>query len=191
MEPLLISAAVAALAEIGDKTQLLALVLASRFRRPAAIVAAILTATFVNHGLAATLGAWVARLLSPGTLRWGLGLSFFGMAAWTVMARTGEIQEARLAAAPGVFGTAAVALFLAEMGDKTQIATVALAARYGEPTPVVIGTCLGVLLADLPAVLIGCKLAQKMPVRLMQTAAGVVLALLGIATFAEATNWPG
>jgi Ca2+/H+ antiporter, TMEM165/GDT1 family len=191
MTPFLLSTAVAALAEIGDKTQLLALVLASRFRQPATIVAAILVATLVNHGLAATLGIWVSKVLTPGVLRGVLGLAFLGVAAWTVMARTGEIQEAKLAPAPGVFGAAAIALFLAEMGDKTQIATVALAARYGNPTSIVIGTCLGVLLADLPAVLIGCKLARRVPLRLVQTAAGVVLALLGIATFADAPSLPG
>jgi Ca2+/H+ antiporter, TMEM165/GDT1 family len=182
MEQILVSTAVAAFAEIGDKTQLLVLVLASRFKQPAVIIAAALLATLVNHGLAATLGVWVPTVLSQGVLRWVLGLSFLGLASWTVMTGTREIREAEVAAVPSVFGASAIALFLAEMGDKTQVVTVALAARYGNAASIVMATTLGVLLADVPAVLVGCKVARMVPVRFAQNAGAAVLALVGIAT---------
>jgi putative Ca2+/H+ antiporter (TMEM165/GDT1 family) len=190
MEAFLVSAAVAALAEIGDKTQLLALVLASRFRQPGAIVGAAALATLVNHGLAAALGTWVAGLASVGVLRWLLGLSFLALAAWALLAAGGEIREPKLVAASGVFGAAAITFFLAEMGDKTQVATVALTARYGNPVAIAIATTLGVLLVDVPAILIGCKVAHTIPRRLLRTTAGAVLALLGVATLAAGIASP-
>jgi putative Ca2+/H+ antiporter (TMEM165/GDT1 family) len=182
MEALLVSVAVSALAEIGDKTQILALILASQFKQPGTIIAAILLATLVNHSLAAALGTWVAIVMSVEALRWMLTLLFVALAGWTFLARAGDVEEMKLSRF-GVFGATAIALFLAETGDKTQVATVALAARYGSPASVVIGTALGVLLADVPAVLIGCRVTHKVPVRLVQAAGGALLLLLGIATF--------
>jgi putative Ca2+/H+ antiporter (TMEM165/GDT1 family) len=182
MEALLVSVAVSALAEIGDKTQILALILASQLKRPGTIIAAILLATLVNHSLAVALGTWVATVMSVEALRWMLSLLFVALAGWTFLARAGDIQEVKLSRF-GVFGATAIAVFLAETGDKTQVATVALAARYDSPASVVIATALGVLLADVPAVLVGWRVAHKVPVRLVQAAGAVLLVLLGIATF--------
>lgn len=182
MESLLVSIGVVALAEIGDKTQLLAFLLAARFKRPLPIVAGILAATIVNHGLAGALGAWITATVSPAVLRWILGASFLAMAVWTLIPDEIEKDEARLAKGTGVFGATLVTFFLAEMGDKTQVATVALAAHYGTPVRVVIGTTLGMLLADVPAVFIGEKLAAKIPMRLVHSIAAAIFAALGIAT---------
>src|SRR4051812_36110295 len=163
MESLLVSTGVVALAEIGDKTQLLAFILAARFKKPLPIIAGILCATLVNHGLAGALGAWITTSVSPGVLRWVLGVSFIGMAVWTLIPDKIEEEETQVARRLGVFGATLVTFFLAEMGDKTQIATVALAAHYGSPWAVVAGTTLGMLLADVPAVIVGDKLALKVP----------------------------
>ena len=182
MESLLISTGVVALAEIGDKTQLLAFILAARFKKPLTIIAGIFTATIVNHGLAGALGAWITATVSPAVLRWVLGLSFIGMAAWTLVPDRIEDEEAALAKGFGIYGATVVTFFLAEMGDKTQLATVALAAHYGEPVLVVIGTTLGMLLADVPAVLVGGKLSAKIPMRLVHSIAAAIFAVLGIAT---------
>ena len=154
MEALLVSTGVVALAEIGDKTQLLAFILAARFKKPAPIIAGILVATIANHGLAGALGAWITATLSPDVLRWVLGLSFIGMAIWTLVPDEIEEDETKVAQRLGVFGATLVTFFLAEMGDKTQIATVAMAAHYAMPVLVVIGTTLGMLIADVPAVFI-------------------------------------
>jgi len=182
VESLLISTGVVALAEIGDKTQLLAFILAARFKKPLTIIAGIFTATIVNHGLAGALGAWITATVSPAVLRWVLGLSFIGMAAWTLVPDRIEDEEAALAKGFGIYGATVVTFFLAEMGDKTQLATVALAAHYGEPVLVVIGTTLGMLLADVPAVLVGGKLSAKIPMRLVHSIAAAIFAVLGIAT---------
>ncbi len=182
MEPLLVSLGVVALAEIGDKTQLLALMLAARFRRPVPIIAGILTATLVNHGLAGALGAWITVALSPTVLRWVLALSFFGMAVWALIPDRIDPHEARIAHRWGVYGTTAFTFFLAEMGDKTQIATVAMAAHYHSALPVIAGTTLGMLLADVPAVLLGHRLAQKIALRWVHICAAVVFAAFGVAT---------
>lgn len=182
MESLLISTGVVALAEIGDKTQLLAFILAARFKKPLPIIAGILAATLVNHGLAGAVGAWITATVSPSILRWVLGLSFLGMAAWTLIPDEIEEEETRLAKGLGVFGATAVTFFLAEMGDKTQLATVALAAHYGTPVLVVIGTTLGMLLADVPAVFIGEKLSAKIPMKLVHSIAAGIFAVLGVAT---------
>ncbi|HXS52478.1 MAG TPA: TMEM165/GDT1 family protein [Usitatibacter sp.] len=182
MESLLISTGVVALAEIGDKTQLLAFLLAARFKRPLPIVAGILCATLVNHGLAGALGAWITATVSPPVLRWVLGASFLAMAAWTLVPDEIEQDEARLSKGMGVFGATLVTFFLAEMGDKTQIATIALAAHYGTPVLVVIGTTLGMLLADVPAVFAGEKLAKKIPMRLVHSIAAAIFAAIGLAT---------
>lgn len=182
MESLLVSMGVVALAEIGDKTQLLAFILAARFKKPVPIILGILCATIINHGLAGALGAWITSTISPEILRWILGASFIGMAIWTLIPDKIEAEEARTAKRFGVFGATLITFFLAEMGDKTQIATVALAAHYAAPLLVVIGTTLGMLLADVPAVFVGDKLATKIPMRLVHSIAAGIFALLGLAT---------
>ncbi len=182
MEALLVSTGVVALAEIGDKTQLLAFILAARFKRPLPIIAGILCATLINHGLAGALGAWITDMVSPTTLRWILAASFVGMAIWTMIPDRIEDEETQVARKLGVFGATFVTFFLAEMGDKTQIATVALAAHYASPMLVVAGTTLGMLLADVPAVFAGDRLAAKIPMTLVHAVAAGVFALLGVAT---------
>ena len=167
---------------MGDKTQLLAFVLAARFKKPVPIVAGILLATAVNHGLAGALGAWITRVVAPGTLRWVLGVSFIAMAVWTLIPDEIENEEARAARRLGVFGATLVTFFLAEMGDKTQLATIALAAHYGAPAVVVVGTTLGMLIADVPAVFIGDRLSAKVPMKLVHWVAAAVFAVLGGAT---------
>lgn len=181
METLFISTGVVALAEIGDKTQLLAFILAARFKKPLPIIAGILCATIVNHGLAGVLGAWITSAVSPGILRWILGASFIGMAIWTMIPDKIEEEETQVAKSFGVFGATLITFFLAEMGDKTQIATVAMAAHFASPVLVVIGTTLGMLLADVPAVFLGDKLANKIPIKLVHSIAAGVFALLGVA----------
>ncbi|TXI99146.1 MAG: TMEM165/GDT1 family protein [Aquabacterium sp.] len=182
MDSLLVSTGVVALAEIGDKTQLLAFILAARFKKPLPIIAGILAATIVNHGLAGALGAWITATLTPEVLRWVLGASFIGMAIWTMIPDKIEEEETQIAQRLGVFGATLVTFFLAEMGDKTQIATVAMAAHYAAPVMVVIGTTLGMLIADVPAVFAGDKLANKIPMKLVHTIAAGIFAVLGVAT---------
>jgi putative Ca2+/H+ antiporter (TMEM165/GDT1 family) len=182
MESLLVSTGVVALAEIGDKTQLLAFILAARFKKPVPIILGILAATIVNHGLAGALGAWITSTISPEILRWVLGASFIGMAIWTLIPDEIEEDETQIAKRFGVFGATLITFFLAEMGDKTQIATVAMAAHYTEPLLVVIGTTLGMLIADVPAVFVGDKLAAKIPMRLVHTIATAIFAVLGVLT---------
>ena len=182
MEALLVSTGVVALAEMGDKTQLLAFILAARFKKPLPIIAGILCATIVNHGLAGALGAWITTAVSPRVLRWVLGMSFLGMAAWTMIPDKIEDDETRAAGRFGIFGATLITFFLAEMGDKTQIATVAMAAHYAAPLLVVVGTTLGMLLADVPAVFMGEKLAGRIPMSLLHGVAAAVFALLGVAT---------
>lgn len=182
MEALLVSTGVVALAEIGDKTQLLAFILAARFKKPLPIILGILAATLVNHGLAGALGAWITASVSPGILRWVLGLSFLGMAVWTLIPDKIEEEESQVAQRLGVFGATLVTFFLAEMGDKTQIATIAMAAHYATPLLVVLGTTLGMLIADVPAVFVGDKLAARIPMKLVHAVAAAIFALLGIAT---------
>lgn len=182
MEALLVSTGVVALAEIGDKTQLLAFILAARFKKPLPIVAGILAATVLNHGLAGALGAWITAMLNPGVLRWVLGASFLAMAVWTLIPDKIEEEETQIASKLGVFGATFVTFFLAEMGDKTQIATISMAAHYANPMLVVIGTTLGMLVADVPAVFVGDRLAAKIPMKLVHGVAAAIFALLGVAT---------
>ena len=191
MEALLVSAGVVALAEIGDKTQLLAFILAARFKKPVPIILGILVATIVNLGLAGALGAWITSAISPEVLRWILGSSFIGMAIWTMIPDKIEEEETQIAKRFGVFGATLVTFFLAEMGDKTQIATVAMAAHYAQPVMVVIGTTLGMLIADVPAVFIGDKLANKIPMKLVHSVAAAIFALLGLATLLGAGSGLG
>ncbi len=185
MEAFLVSTGIVALAEIGDKTQLLAFILAAKFRKPVPIILGILVATLANHAMAGALGAWITTLFSAETLRWILGMSFIIMAAWTLIPDKFEEDEAKLAHF-GVFGTTLVAFFLAEMGDKTQVATVALAAEYHSVVFVVLGTTLGMMIANVPAVLLGDKIAERMPVRLVHGVAAAIFAVLGVATLAGA-----
>jgi Ca2+/H+ antiporter, TMEM165/GDT1 family len=180
MYSLLLSAGVVAVSEIGDKTQLLALVLACRFRRPAPIILGMLVATVLNHTVAALAGAWVARVVDPMLLRWGLGLLFIGMAIWALAPDRLKEEGAGIHARLGPFVATTIAFFLAEMGDKTQIATAALAAEFGSLVPVVIGTTLGMMAADVPAVLVGNTAGQRIDLRLVRYAAGAIFAGLGV-----------
>jgi putative Ca2+/H+ antiporter (TMEM165/GDT1 family) len=182
MEALLVATGVVALAEIGDKTQLLAFLLAARFRQPWPIVAGILVATLANHALAGGIGVWLTRVASPEVLRWALGLSFIAMAAW--MLKPDEIDDvAAESRGHGVFVTTLIAFFLAEMGDKTQVATIALAARYDAAVIlIVLGTTLGMMIANVPAVLLGDRIANRIPVRMVHAVAALIFAALGIAT---------
>ena len=182
MESLFVSAGVVALAEIGDKTQLLAFLLAARFKKPWPIIAGILCATVVNHGIAGALGAWITSAVGPAVLRWVLGATFIGMAIWTMIPDKIEEEETHVARRLGVFGATLLTFFLAEMGDKTQIATVAMAAHYATPLLVVIGTTLGMLIADVPAVFVGDRLASKIPMKLVHSIAAGIFAVLGVAT---------
>ena len=182
MEAFLVSTGVVALGEMGDKTQLLAIVLAAMFRRPWPIVAGILVATLANHAAAGAVGGWVAQALGPDVLRWVIGLSFLAMAGWMLVPDKIDDDAARRDSRFGVFGTTVIAFFLAEMGDKTQIATVALAARYTDIVQVVLGTTLGMMLANVPAVFLGDKIASKVSMRLVHGIAAAIFAILGVLT---------
>ena len=180
MQAFLVSTGIVALAEMGDKTQLLSLVLAARFRKPWPIVAGIFVATLVNHALAGALGAWVTQALGPDVLRWVLGGSFIAMALWMLIPDKLDEGEAQTKPRFGVFAATLVAFFLAEMGDKTQIATVMLAARFDSWAPVVAGTTLGMLLANAPVVWFGDRLVRKVPIRAVHAVGAVVFLVLGV-----------
>lgn len=179
MEAFLISTGIVALAEIGDKTQLLALVLAAKYRKPVPIVLGILVATLVNHAVAGYVGAWVSSAVGAELMRWILGISFLAMAGWMLIPDKLDDEEDK-PARYGVFLTTLIAFFIVEMGDKTQIATVALAAKYGSLLAVVGGTTLGMMLANVPAVLLGEVAAKKLPMRLVHGTAAAIFAVLGI-----------
>ncbi|TQK05917.1 putative Ca2+/H+ antiporter (TMEM165/GDT1 family) [Herbaspirillum sp. SJZ130] len=181
LDAFLVSTGIVALAEIGDKTQLLAFILAAKFRKPLPIIFGVLVATIANHAFAGALGAWITSLLSPETLRWVLGVSFIAMAVWTLIPDKFDESEAKFGRF-GVFGTTLLTFFLAEMGDKTQVATVALAAQYHAFVPVVAGTTLGMMIANVPAVLLGDRIAGRMPVRVVHAIAAAIFAILGVAT---------
>jgi len=180
MEAFLVSTGVVALAEIGDKTQLLALVLAARYRKPVPIVFGILVATLLNHALAGSVGAVVARLVDPSTMRWILGVSFVAMAVWMLIPDKLEGEQQVKPPRFGVFATTLFAFFLLEMGDKTQIATVALAAKYPQLAAVVAGTTLGMMIANVPAVLLGDVAATKLPLRIVRAVCAAVFAVIGV-----------
>ena len=182
MESFWVSTGVVALAEMGDKTQLLAFLLAARFKRPVPIIAGIFLATIVNHGLAGALGVWITTTLSPQIMRWVLGISFLAMAAWTLIPDKIEDEESSMTTRFGVFGATLVTFFLAEMGDKTQVVTVAMAAHYQDAWKVVAGTTLGMMIADVPAVFLGDKLSAKLSLKWLHAAAALVFAALGVAT---------
>lgn len=181
MEAFAISTGIVALAEIGDKTQLLSFILAAKFRKPWPICSGILIATLLNHALAGAVGHWITMILDPETLRWILGISFIAMAGWMLIPDKYDEKNATFAKA-GVFATTLVAFFLAEMGDKTQIATVALAAQYQALGSVVLGTTLGMMIANVPAVILGDRIAHKMPVKLVHRIAAAIFVVLGMAT---------
>ena len=186
LQTLLVSTGVVALAEIGDKTQLLALVLAAKYRKPVPIILGIFVATLLNHALAGMVGAWVAAAVGPEAMRWILGVSFIAMAAWILV--PDKVDDGEAAASPqhGVFLATLVAFFLLEMGDKTQIATVALAAQYASLWAVVAGTTLGMMIANVPAVLLGEVAATKLPMRLVRGIAAALFLSLGILVLAGA-----
>lgn len=181
MEAFLISTGIVALAEMGDKTQLLALVLAARFRKPWPIVLGILTATLANHALAGAAGAWVTTVLGPQVLRWVLGGSFVAMALWMLIPDKLDREDAGKAPRLGVFGTTVIAFFIAEMGDKTQIATVMLAARYNAWLWVVAGTTLGMMLANAPVVWLGERITRRVPIRAVHLVSAAIFLVLGVA----------
>jgi len=182
MESILVSTGVVALAEMGDKTQLLAFILAARFKRPLPIILGILFATLLNHGMAGALGTWITSVVGPDVLRWVLGVSFIGMAIWTLIPDKIEEEETQIAGKLGVFSATFITFFLAEMGDKTQLATIALAAHYAAPVMVIAGTTLGMLIADVPAVFLGNKFADKIPMKLVHSIAAGIFALMGVLT---------
>jgi Ca2+/H+ antiporter, TMEM165/GDT1 family len=184
MEAFLVSTGIVALAEIGDKTQLLSLLLAARFRKPWPIVLGILVATLVNHALAGAAGSWVTTVLGPQLLRWILGGSFIAMASWMLV--PDKLDDAGADKAPrlGVFGTTALMFFLAEMGDKTQMATVMLAAQYKAWLAVVAGTTLGMILANAPVVWFGDRVLRRLPVRAVHLVSAAIFAVLGVAALA-------
>jgi Ca2+/H+ antiporter, TMEM165/GDT1 family len=176
-----VSTGVVALGEMGDKTQLLSLLLAARYHRPLPIIAGILVATLLNHGAAGALGAWLTSVLDPTWMRWLLGGSFIAVAAWMLVPDKADDLESQGPGRWGLFGLTVVAFFLAEMGDKTQIATVMLAARYNEWAMVTAGTTLGMMLANVPAVLLGDKVVKWVPIVWVHRIAAVVFAALGVA----------
>lgn len=180
MDAFLIPTGAVTLAEIGDKTQLLAFLLAARFKKPWTIILAILLATIANHALAALLGTWLTTLLSPEILRWTLGVSFILMALWILVPDKPDDAAATGIGHLGVFGTSLLTFFLAEMGDKTQIATVALAAQYQSFLLVVLGTTLGMMIANVPAVLVGEKLAQHISLKWVHGIAAAIFLMLGL-----------
>jgi Ca2+/H+ antiporter, TMEM165/GDT1 family len=183
LEAFWVSTGLVALGEMGDKTQLLAVLLAARFKKPLPIIFGVLLATLANHALAGALGGWVAAVLGADVLRWVIGLSFIAMAAWMLVPdKIDETLAVREVAAWGVLGTTVVAFFLAEMGDKTQIATVALAARYSDLLWVVAGSTLGMMVANVPAVYMGDKVAEKIPMAWVHGISALIFVVLGVLT---------
>jgi len=181
LEAFTVSTGVVALGEMGDKTQLLALLLAARYRAPRPIILGILVATLLNHALAAALGSWLTQRVDPVVLRWILGASFLAVALWMLVPDQVDAPQEHASPRLGVFGLTTLAFFLAEMGDKTQIATVMLAARYDALLTVTAGTTLGMMIANVPAVLLGEIATQKIPARIVHTIAALIFAVLGLA----------
>jgi len=185
LEAFAVSTSVVALGEMGDKTQLLALLLAARFRAPRPIIAGILVATVANHALAAALGAWLTQLIDPQWLRWGLGLSFIAVALWMLVPdKVDDLDRGAQRSRLGVFGITVAAFFLAEMGDKTQIATVMLAARYEALLTVTAGTTLGMMIANVPAVLVGERAVRFVPIAWVHRIAAGLFVAIGLAVLA-------
>jgi putative Ca2+/H+ antiporter (TMEM165/GDT1 family) len=180
MEAFLISTGIVALAEMGDKTQLLSLILAARFKKPWPIVLGIFVATLANHALAGAAGAWLTTVLGPQVLRWILGASFLAMAAWMLVPDKLDDDGADKPPRFGIFGTTLIAFFLAEMGDKTQVATVMLAARYDAWAAVVAGTTLGMMLANAPVVWLGERITRRVPIAMVHKVSAAIFAVLGL-----------
>ncbi len=191
MEAFLASTAVVALAEIGDKTMLLAIVLAARLRAPVAILLGILVATLANHALAALVGSQVAGLIDAPWFRIAVALGFIAMAAWTLVPDELDDDEDSLTHRGSAFLTTLVAFFLVEMGDKTQVATIALGAQYHSVLVVAAGTTLGMMLANTPAVFLGEKLVEKVSLKLTRTLAALLFLVLGLWQLAETLGWLG
>lgn len=181
MEAFFISTVAVTIGEIGDKTQLLALLLAARFKRPLPIILGVLVATLLNHALAGLLGGWIRTVLSPDVLRWILGISFLAIAAWALIPDKIDEEETTVRGHYGVFAITCLAFFLAEMGDKTQLATIALAAKYSQLFQVVVGTTLGMMVANVPAVILGKIASPKFPFKLVRYISAGIFAVLGIA----------
>ena len=180
METLFFSTAIVALAEMGDKTQLLSFVLAAKLKRKVPIALGILFATLANHFLAGYIGGWLASLVSPQALKWIVAISFFAFGAWAL--KPDKMEENRKLRGAGVFLTTLIAFFLVEMGDKTQLATVALAARYDSLVAVVMGTTLGMMIANVPAVWMGDTLARRVNMKVMHWIAAGLFVLMGVLT---------
>ena len=180
LETFLVSTGLVAIGEIGDKTQLLSLILATRFRRPWPIVAGIFAATLANHSVAGGLGAWITSVAGADTMVKVAGASFLAMAIWALVPDKVDEGEVRNEVRGGVFLTTLVLFFMAEMGDKTQLATVALAARYPSLVAVVAGTTLGMLIADVPVVFFGDAIAKKVPIAVARKIAAAAFAVLGV-----------
>lgn len=194
LESLLVPTAIVALAEIGDKTQLLALILAARFRKPWPIIAGIVVATLANHAAAGAVGAWVSGFFSESVLHWVLAASFVATALWTLVPDKMDDDESSAARRFGPFVTTLIAFFLAEIGDKTQVATVMLAAQYPHLIMVIIGTTLGMLIANVPVVLAGNFAAEKLPLTLIRRLAAtafVVLAIVAVYSAMQSSGWIG
>ena len=192
LDSLLVPTAIVALAEIGDKTQLLALILAARFRKPWPIIAGIVAATLANHAAAGAVGAWVGSFFSDTMLHWILAASFAATALWTLVPDKMDDDEASTARKFGPFLTTLIAFFLAEIGDKTQIATVMLAAQYPELWLVIIGTTLGMLIANVPVVLAGNFAADKLPltlIRRLAASAFFILAIVAVYKAMQSSGW--
>ncbi len=188
MEALLTSTAVVALAEIGDKTQLLAIVLATRFQRPMPIVTGIFVATIANHFLAALVGSQVASILDGQWFRYAIAASFIVMAAWTLIPDKLD-DEGQKPARFGAFITTLIAFFLVEMGDKTQIATIALGARFHDVLPVTMGTTLGMMIANVPAVFVGHELLKYVPLNIVRMIAAGLFLVIGLWVIAQTAGW--
>jgi putative Ca2+/H+ antiporter (TMEM165/GDT1 family) len=187
MYEFLLSTAIVALAEMGDKTQLLALLLAARFRKPVPILVAILLATLINHGLSAVLGQWITTVIGPEVLLWIVSIGFIAMAVWMLIPDELGDENASINKWQkfGVFGATFILFFLAEIGDKTQIATVALAARFDSVFWVMLGTTLGMMLANAPAVFLGNKLANRLPISLIHKIGAAIFLVIGVTTLAH------
>jgi Ca2+/H+ antiporter, TMEM165/GDT1 family len=181
MQSFFVSTSIVTLAEMGDKTQLLSLLLAARYRKPIPIILGILVATLLNHSAAGALGALLSNLLQPNTLNWIMVASFAIMAIWILI--PDKLDESEVALPKkhlSIFIATVVAFFLAEMGDKTQVVTIALAARYQELISVVLGTTLGMMLANVPAVYLGHRFSDRLPVRAVHIVASLIFAVLAL-----------
>ena len=190
MDALFTSTAIVALAEMGDKTQLLAIVLATRFRAPVPIILGIFFATIANHFLAALVGSQAAAFLDGEWFRYVIAVSFIAMAAWTLVPDKFD-DEAEKPARFGAFLTTLIAFFLVEMGDKTQIATIALGARFHEVVPVTIGTTLGMMIANVPAVYLGNELVKRIPLKVVHWIAAALFFVIGVWLLAQTAGWLG